>query len=316
MDTHGLRPPQHGSSRTPLPAPAVLRLRPPLSGRLVQGKVQVKSKAAPGRTRTKARAFFLVCPHPTSPAREPASERGSQGPEARRRLLASLLLRLASLTWFCTCLPSEARRGTEVRGEALAPVSVSRADSWEGALAAETGPEGFAGLRRARGDGCKGVCALNWGSRGGGPSTGPELRAGLARGRLEFAAKAVERCAPSPHGAAPHLGGGKRNPDWSACLRVYLATPSTLWRSGFERGHPFLLRLLRISVFKVLANIVHSYCKLFTTGSISRPLRCGCGLCLFFFFFPACSVPACKPSPRCGSYPESSDRTGVASLGD
>ena len=137
----GLRPPQHGSSRTPLLAPAVLRLRPLLSGRLVQGKVQVKSKASPGITRTKACAFFfffLVCPHPASPAREPASGRSTQGPEARRRLLASLLLRLASLTWFCTRFPSEARRGTKVRGEALARVSISRAVSWEGALAAGT----------------------------------------------------------------------------------------------------------------------------------------------------------------------------------
>lgn len=161
MDTHARsgpacarRPPDHGSSRTPLLAPAVLRLRPPLGGRLVQGKV--KSKAASGRTRTKARAFFLVCPHPPSPGREPASGRRIQGPEARRRLLASLLLRLASLTWFCTCFPSEARPGTEVREEALARVSVSRAVSWEGALAAGTGPGGFAGLKRARGNGCKG----------------------------------------------------------------------------------------------------------------------------------------------------------------
>lgn len=45
----------------------------------------------------------------------------------------------------------------------------------------------------------------------------------------------------------------------------------------------FLLRLLRVSVFKVLANVVHSYCKLFTNGSISRPSRCGCGLCRLFF---------------------------------
>lgn len=80
----------------------------------------------------------MVCPHPASPAREPASGRSTQGPEARRRLLASLLLRLASLIWFCTCFPSEARRGTKVRGEALARVSISRAVSWEGALAAGT----------------------------------------------------------------------------------------------------------------------------------------------------------------------------------
>lgn len=107
----------------------------------------------------------------------------------------------------------------------------------------------------------------------------------------------MERCAPSPRGAAPHLGGGKRNPDWSACLRVYLATPSTLWRSGCERGHPFLLRLLRVSVFKVLANVVHSYCKLFTNGSISRPSRCGCGLCRLFFFFPRVLSPPVSRRP-------------------
>lgn len=127
------RPPDHGGSHTPLLPPAPLRLRLPLRGRLVPGKVRVQSKATRRKNADETRGVpaFSPLPAPTF------SSLGACIPSALR--LPCLAAPPPALSaWFCTSFLEGTRRGKEARGKGCAGTG--------GRLAAPQYLSGFAGL--------------------------------------------------------------------------------------------------------------------------------------------------------------------------